>query len=231
LGESATVPEDAGVFLEWSYRMHPRIAAFISTAIYEGRLASAERTAGNRVTSEGLSGSGLRYLPIDHHDNRRSSPEEAERIVDEIRLLLDGTVAVDGAPPRPLTQNDIMIVTPYNVQRGEIGARLRKAGYPRVRVGTVDKFQGQEAPVVFYSMTSSSAENVPRGKEFLFDKNRFNVAVSRAQCLSVLVCSPRLLDAPCRKTDEMLLLNLLCAFVEAAECVPGRDLRGELQTA
>jgi uncharacterized protein len=216
LGDAATVPTDAGVFLEWSYRMHPDIAGFISQAIYEGRLRSAERTAGNRVRSHGLTGSGLRYLPVEHEGNSRCAPEESERIVAEVERLLAGTLSVDGKAERPLTQADIMIVAPYNVQRRKIGEDLRKAGFGGVRVGTVDKFQGQEAPVVFYSMTTSSAENIPRGKEFLFDKNRFNVAVSRAQCLSVLLCSPRLLDVPCRTPQEMLLVNLLCGFVEAA---------------
>jgi len=216
LGEAGTVPKDAGVFLELSYRMHPEIGDFISKAIYEGRLRSAERTAGNRVASRGLTGSGLRYVPVEHEGNSRCAPEESERIVEEIRLLLAGTVAVNGEAERKLTQHDIMIVAPYNVQRRKIGEDLKRAGLADVRVGTVDKFQGQEAPVVFYSMTTSSAENIPRGKDFLFDKNRFNVAVSRAQCMSVLVCSPRLLDAPCKKPHEMLLVNLLCSFIEAA---------------
>jgi uncharacterized protein len=219
LGDAETVPENMGIFLEWSYRMHPSIATFISNTIYEGRLRSAERPKHNRVESAGLTGSGLRWLPVDHSGNGRHSPEEIDRIVDEVRLLLKGTVAVNGDAPRAMTQGDIMIVAPYNVQRRKIAEALTKAGFHEIRVGTVDKFQGQEAPVVFYSMTTSSAEDMPRGKDFLFDKNRFNVAVSRAQCLSVLVASPRLLDAPCRHPEDMLLVNLLCAFIEEAEWI------------
>jgi uncharacterized protein len=216
LGDAATVPENAGVFLDRSYRMHPAIGDFISRAIYEGRLRTAERTRNNAVESPGLAGSGLRFLPVEHEGNSRFAPEEAERIVAEVEQLMRGTVTLGDEPARPLTQADVLIVAPYNMQRRAIAEALRKAGFGEIRVGTVDKFQGQEAPVVFYSMTTSSAENIPRGKEFLFDKNRFNVAVSRAQCLSILVCSPALLDAPCRKPEEMLLVNLLCAFVEAA---------------
>ena len=106
-------------------------------------------------------------------------------------------------------------MTPYNAQRRLIGKTLRNAGID-VRVGTVDKFQGQEAAVVFYSMATSSGEDIPRDLEFLFEQNRFNVAVSRARALTVLVCSPRLLDISCRTAEQMALVNLLCAFSEAA---------------
>jgi uncharacterized protein len=107
------------------------------------------------------------------------------------------------------------VVAPYNAQRLRITRELTARGHAGIRVGTVDKFQGQEAPVVFYSMATSSGEDMPRNMSFLFEKNRFNVAVSRAQCLSVLVCSPQLLEICCRTPNEMMLANLLCAFVES----------------
>ncbi len=116
---------------------------------------------------------------------------------------------------RPLTDSDIIVVTPYNAQRRLISSKLHDAGLD-IRVGTVDKFQGQEAAVVFYSMATSSGEDVPRDVEFLFERNRFNVAISRARAASVLVCSPRLLDFPCRTPEQMALVNLLCAYVERA---------------
>ena len=113
---------------------------------------------------------------------------------------------------RPLRDDDFMVVAPYNAQV----LRLR-AGLPTgVRVGTVDKFQGQEAPIVFFSMATSSGEDVPRSLSFLFSRNRLNVAVSRAQCLAVLVCSPRLLEARCQSIEEMQLVNALCRLVEFA---------------
>src|SRR6202012_813466 len=116
---------------------------------------------------------------------------------------------------RPLTADDVLVVPPYNAQRLRITRALAARGHDGVRVGTVDKFQGQEAPVVFYSMATSSGEDMPRDMSFLFEKNRFNVAISRAQCLSVLVCSPQLLEVRCRTPHEMMLANLLCAFVES----------------
>lgn len=216
LGDAATVPPDRGVFLDESYRMHPEICQFISRAVYDGRLHAAENTRANRMESPGLQGSGLRYLQIEHDGNSRESDEEAEAIVREIKLLLQGRVALGEEPLRRLLQSDVMIVSPFNAQRRLIRARLREAGFADVPVGTVDKFQGQQAPVVFYSMATSSGDDVPRGIGFLFEKNRFNVAVSRAQCMSVLVCSPRLLEISCSTPEQMALVNLLCSFKETA---------------
>ena len=96
-------------------------------------------------------------------------------------------------------------------------ATRQKAGHAAVRVGTVDKFQGQEAPVTFYALASSSGEDVPRGLDFLLSRNRLNVAVSRAQCLAYLVCSPRLLEVDCNTIEHMRLANALCRFVELAD--------------
>ncbi len=216
LGEHHTVPPDRGVFLDVSYRMHPDICAFISRTVYDERLHAAPATAGNAVTSSGLSGAGLRFLPVVHRNNSRESVEEAERIASEVDTLLGGRVALRGGAPRALTQDDIVVVTPYNAQRLRIARTLAAHGHAGIRVGTVDKFQGQEAPVVFYSMATSSSEDMPRDMTFLFEQNRFNVAISRAQCLSVVVCSPELLEVRCRKPDEMKLASLLCGFVEAA---------------
>jgi predicted RecB family nuclease len=219
LGDAATVPEDRGVLLDVSYRMHPAICAFISGAIYDGRLRADPPTALNAVRSGGLTGHGLRYLPVEHAGNGRQSPEEAERIAAEVTRLIGGAFTRKSAIEQPLTQADILIVTPYNAQRTAISGALQRRGFGDVRVGTVDKFQGQEAPVVFYSMATSSGEDLPRNLEFLFEKNRLNVAVSRGQCLSVLVCSPRLLDARCSSPEQVALVSLLCAFVEQAQTI------------
>ena len=113
---------------------------------------------------------------------------------------------------RDLTLDDILVVTPFNAQVRHLRSRL-PAG---ARIGTVDKFQGQEAPVVFFSMTASSGEDVPRGMDFLFSRNRLNVAISRARALAVVVCSPRLLSARCSTVDDMRLVNMLCRFAETA---------------
>jgi uncharacterized protein len=214
LGDAATIAPDRGILLDVSYRMHPEICAFVSQTSYDGRLHALPETAQNRVTSEGLSGCGLRAIAVEHVGNGRESAEEAACIRDEVALLLAGTFVRKGEPAAALTQRDILIVTPYNAQRKAIESLLRSAGFADVRVGTVDKFQGQEAPVVFYSMATSSGDDLPRNMEFLFDKNRFNVAISRAQCLSVLVYSPRLLDIRCATTEQMALANMLCRYVE-----------------
>jgi uncharacterized protein len=216
LGDDATIPEDRGLFLDVSYRLQPRICDFISEHVYDRRLKPFARTRTNRLAAAGRERAGLEYLAVTHAGNGRESDEEATAFVAEARRLLAGSVRVGGNPPRPMTPHDILVVTPYNAQRKLITRRLAEAGFDDIRVGTVDKFQGQEAPVVFYSMATSSGADVPRDLAFLFERNRLNVAVSRAQCLCILVCSPRLLDVPCSSAEQMALANLLCAYVEAA---------------
>jgi uncharacterized protein len=208
LADEATIPVDRGVFLERTFRMHPDVCAFISEIVYDERLVSAPE-AMLRTTSHGT---GVRYLPVEHTGNRSSSDEEAACIANEIRRLLAGTFT-DEETTRGLRPSDFMVVTPYNAQVRRLLAVV-PAG---VQVGTVDKFQGREAPIVVFSMATSTAEDAPRDLGFLFSKNRLNVAISRAQCLAILVCSPRLLDARCRTYEEMRLVNALCRFVELAE--------------
>jgi uncharacterized protein len=221
LGAEKTLPEDRGIFLDVSYRMHPEIRAFISNGVYEGRLTSGPLTVNNRIASRGLSGSGLAFVPVIHAGNSRWASAEVEAIYDAILTLLDGgTCTLGDQAARPLRQSDILVVSPYNMQRTKIAERLTDAGLADVRVGTVNKFQGLEAPVVFYSMATSSGDDLPRDVAFLFETNRMNVAISRAQCLSVLVASPALLRTPCNTPAEMALVNLLCAFVEDAQTVP-----------
>ena len=225
LGDSPTVGERRGIFLDVSYRMQPAICGFVSDAMYGNRLRPAAATAAHRVILPDQSLAGLYFSPVDHVGNGSSSVEEAFEIVRQIqRLRAEGMVVdsipFDGAAPRrPVGDRDIIVVTPYNAQRRLILNQLREAGID-VEVGTVDKFQGQEAAIVFYSMATSSGEDIPRNVEFLFDRNRFNVAISRARATSVLVCSPRLLDIACRTPEQMALANLLCAFAERAEVTP-----------
>lgn len=216
LGDDATVPPDRGIFLDTSYRMHPDICSFISTHVYAGRLQAGPDTVNSFVESAGLEGAGLRFLPIEHSDNARESIEEAQRILSEIRHLRKGRVRVGKGKARAIVDADILVVTPYNAQRLLLEDMLAEARFPGVRVGTVDKFQGQEAPIVFYTMATSSLEEAPHGIDFLFEKNRFNVAISRAQCMSVLVASPKLLDIRCTTVEQMAMLNLICRYVESA---------------
>ncbi|MBI2524444.1 MAG: TM0106 family RecB-like putative nuclease [Candidatus Rokubacteria bacterium] len=209
LGTWPTIPEDRGLFLERSFRMHPDVCAFISEIVYAGRLRSDE-SAARRGTDFGT---GIRFLPVDHEGNRAASDEEVARIAGEIGRMVGGSFTDADGTVRPLRPADFMVVAPYNAQ-----VRRLRAGLPAgVRVGTVDKFQGQEAPVVFFSMAASSGEDVPRNLAFLFSRNRLNVAISRAQCLAILVCSPRLLEARCQSIEEMELVNALCRLAEYAE--------------
>jgi len=209
LGEAPTIPEDRGIFLERSYRMHPDVCAFISEIVYAGRLHSDD-SAARRSTSFGT---GIRFVPVEHEGNRSASDEEVAEIAKLIAWLRQGTFTDTDGSTRQLREDDFMVVAPYNAQ-----VRRLRAGLPDgVCVGTVDKFQGQEAPIVFFSMASSSGEDVPRNLAFLFSRNRLNVAISRAQCLAFLVCSPRLLEARCKSIEEMALVNALCRLAEYAE--------------
>jgi uncharacterized protein len=213
LGDGSTVPPEEGLFLDESWRMHPDVCSYISDLAYDGRLRSAPVTATRKVESSGLSGTGLRFLPVEHEGNRQGSPEEAAAIASEVDTLLsDGYFTDEQGARHRVEAKDILVVAAYNSQVACIREQLPK----EIAVGTVDKFQGQEAPVVFYSLATSTPAEAPRGIEFLFNLNRLNVAVSRAQCLAVLVGNPALLDAECRSVEQMRLLNGACRFVERA---------------
>ncbi|MFZ1178630.1 MAG: TM0106 family RecB-like putative nuclease [Mycobacterium sp.] len=186
-----TLPDERGYFLDRSYRMHPAVCAAVSALSYDGRLHSHTHcTAARRL--EGYQ-PGVHVLPAAHHGNSTESPEEADAIAAEIRQLL-GTSWTDEHGTRALTASDVLVLAPYNAQVALVRRRLTSAGLGGVRIGTVDKFQGGQAPVVFISMTASSADVVPRGISFLLNRNRLNVAVSRAQYAAVIVRSPALTE-------------------------------------
>ena len=213
LGEHTTIPPECGLFIDQTRRMHPDVCRFISRAIYEDRLESFADCANQRIEAPGeLTGTGIRYVPVAHEGNMRESQEEAETIKGLIEDLLRGDYTKQDGTCGPLAPEEIMVVAPYNAQV----RCLREALPDGVRVGTVDKFQGQEAAVCFFSMATSSGEEIPRNLEFLFSRNRLNVAISRARCLAVLVCNPELLHIRCRNAEQMRLLNALCLFVEMA---------------
>jgi uncharacterized protein len=217
LDGEATVPPERGLFLEETWRMHPEVCGFISDLAYEGRLRSEAGCSRQRIDSVGLSGTGLRYLPVEHTGNAQQSHEEAALIGVEVRRLLEsGTFTGRDGTRHRLTPADILVVAPYNMQ-----VRCLLNALPDgVEAGTVDKFQGRQAPVVFFSMATSRGEDIPRGLDFLFSRNRLNVAISRAKALAVLVCSPRLLETRCRTVEQMRLVNGLCAFAEHASARP-----------
>lgn len=185
-----TLPDERGYFLDLSYRMHPAVCAAVSALSYEGRLRSHECTAARRLDGHRP---GVQLLSVEHQGNSTESPEEADAIAAEIRRLL-GASWTDEHGCRPLTAADVLVLAPYNAQVALLRRRLTSAGLAGVRVGTVDKFQGGQAPVVFISMTVSSMDVVPRGISFLLNRNRLNVAVSRAQYAAVIVRSPSLTE-------------------------------------
>lgn len=186
-----TLPPELGYFLATSWRMHPELCAAVSGLSYDGRLHAAPPAAARRL--EGLP-PGIACVYVQHRGNSTSSPEEAAEVVRQVRahLGLQWHDPSDGEGSRPLAEPDILVVAAYNAQVQLIRRELRAAGLDPVRVGTVDKFQGQEAPVVIVSMAASAAGEVPRGMEFLLSRNRINVAVSRGQWRAVVVRSPEL---------------------------------------
>lgn len=215
LHKDRTITPERGVFLPTTRRMHPSICALVSDVIYEGKLHAHVDCARQRLdhgVNAALTGAGLRWLPVEHLGRATHAPEEVRAVTRLLTDLLGCTWTDQAGRTRPLALEDVLIVAPFNVQCKELEAAL-PAG---ARIGTVDKFQGQEAPVVIYSMTCSTAEDAPRGMAFLYELERFNVAVSRAQGMTVLVCAPALLDPTCHNVEQVRMVSALCAFVAAA---------------
>lgn len=219
------LPPEYGYFLAESRRMHPAVAGPVSRLSYEGELRS--HPVASRRSLDGVS-PGLTTVPIEHSGNTTSSTEEAEAVVELVGALLGrawsevipptDALAPDAALPtrsRPLAQRDLIVVTPYNAQLAVVRIALDKAGFHDVPVGTVDKFQGQEAVVAIVSLAASSAAAAPRGVEFLLLKNRLNVAISRAKWAAYVIYSPGLLDALPRTPEGVAQLSAFIRLVDA----------------
>jgi uncharacterized protein len=196
--------------------MHPDVCRIISDAYYDSRLASAPSTAGNRIigaaeTAIGME-SGVRFMPVEHLGCTQDSDEEVCAIETLVSALLGCSVVAKEAPARPMTLEDILVVAPFNMQVRALKERLGAGA----RVGSVDKFQGQEAPVVIVSMCASTLDDAPRGCGFLLSRHRLNVAISRAQALAVVVASGRLGDVRVRSVEEMQLVSGWCRIEECA---------------
>ena len=197
--------------------MHPKVCAYTSEMFYESKLASRAVTVPRILQGHPwLDKPGLYFVPVSHDGNRNSSAEEVEviaKIVDS--LTKPGVVWFRSAGnSRPVEWKDILIVAPYNAQVADIMTRI-----PGAEAGTVDKFQGQEAAVVIYSLTTSSPEDAPRGMEFLYSLNRLNVATSRAMSNVIVVGSPKLMEPECKSPRQMQLANALCRYLEMATAV------------
>lgn len=215
LNDKPTIDPGMGIFLNTSYRMHPTICGFISESIYEKRLAHHRDTRHHQLHLKEplctLPSQGITFIPVSHEGNAQTSLEEIEvidRLVDQLLGL--SYTSERGKHRAILTPDDILIVAPYNLQVRQLQSRLQD----RSRIGTVDKFQGQEAPVLIVSMGASRGETAPRGLDFLLNPNRLNVALSRAQCLSIVVGSPHLAQTRCANIKETQLVNLFCKVIQ-----------------
>lgn len=213
------VPPDRGVFLATSWRMPPVLTDVVSELFYEGELQGSRRNAANRVLWDGPE-QGLLFQPVAHEANGSASDEEVEAIATLVERLLERPFSRmrfrDGAfqcEERALTPDDILITAPYNLQVNRLQRRLGQ----RARIGTVDRFQGQEAPVAIHSLTASDGESAPRGLAFVLDPNRLNVAISRAQCLCIVVGSARLATGISTSVEGVRQLNRLCRLM-APDC-------------
>ena len=222
LDGAETMPDDRGLFLAETYRLHPDIADFTSEVYYQGRVQARPGLERQRIVlrpgqASPFVGAGLRYVPVPHTGNQARSLEEADAIARLVNELVDNCDWRDqDGKISPLKDQDILVVAPYNAQVSALSEAI-----PRLaeRIGTVDRFQGQEAPVVIYSMTSSSADDAPRGMEFLYNPFRFNVATSRARALCILVGSPELFRPECRTPAQMRMANGFCRYRELAEII------------
>lgn len=213
--DHAAIPSDMGVFLPKTFRMHSDICEIISDQVYENRLhsdASANRhtvdVSGPIITEK----SGIQFVPVAHEGNTQGSEEECAVISDIANELLGSHYwpALVGGDLRVIGWDDILFVAPYNYQVNLLKAALG----PQANVGSVDKFQGQEAPIVILSMCTSNASESPRGIDFLFSKNRLNVALSRAQAIAIVVGSPDLANTEVNNIRQMELVNFFARITQ-----------------
>ena len=218
LNGMATIPAERGIFLRTTWRMHPDVCRFISDAVYDGRLEPEPNNVRQTLLLNDnahpyLISTGIRYIPIEHDACSQRSSEEADLVLELVNSLLKQRYRDKKGDEYPMTLHDILVVAPYNMQ-----VNLLKKMLPEgARVGTVDKFQGQEAEAVIVSMATSSGEYLPRFIEFLYSKNRLNVAISRAKCLAIFIANPALMAIRCSTPEEMALVNTLCWVQEVGK--------------
>jgi uncharacterized protein len=213
LEDARTIRPERGVFLGTTRRMHSAVNGFISDVMYESRL-SVHESCDRQDTPQGT---GLRWLRVTHDGCDTKSEVEAHRVAEQLRSMMDAPWTDQDGEPRLLRPADFMVVAPYNDQvrliTKVLSSNKRTA---KVEVGTVDRFQGREAAVVLFSMATSSAEYMPRSADFLFSKNRLNVAISRARCLAFVVCTDKLLATRAKTVEEIRMISALCSFIERA---------------
>lgn len=216
LKDNKTIPPEKGIFLDITWRLHPEICSFISELFYESRLAAKPNLVSQQLDGNtNFVGAGLWFVGSEHEGNQSSSQEEVKAVSGIVSGLLKGDVFyTDNKNKRAiLTTDDIKVIAPYNAQVNLLLSSLPDG----IQVGTVDKFQGQEAPVVIFSMSTSTPEDAPRGMEFLYSLNRLNVAASRAKSTFILVGNPKLFEPNCKSVEQMKLANAFCRFLEMSK--------------
>ena len=207
LGDQSTIPVEKGIFLSQTRRLRHSICQFISESFYDCRLITHRDTLNKTLTLKNcnLPNEGIKFIDAKHEGCYQKSVEEGNIIYNLYNQLL-GQKIQENKTTRKITRNDILVMSPYNVQVNYLRSLLSK----NAKVGTIDIFQGQEAPLVIISMVTSNEECLPKNIEFLYSKNRLNVAISRAECLAIIVANPRLLEVPCKTIDQMRMVNTLC---------------------
>ena len=215
LGDDDTISADKGIFLNVTRRLNKKICNYISTSFYDSRLTSDPITETRSVNLKlnPIKDEGLFYVPIDHNGCSQRSDEEADLVEKTYNKIINKEFKV-GDTTGKISAKDIMVVAPYNAQANNIRERLKKKFKDDVRVGTIDLFQGQEAKVVLISMTTSDVESLPRHKDFFFSRNRLNVAISRAECVAIIIFNENLLLASASNIKEMKLINSFCKLLE-----------------
>jgi len=226
MAHEPVVPKDRGVFLATSWRMPPSLTQLVSDLFYAGELRAAKANTANQVQWQGQA-QGLFFDAVEHSGNSTVSEEEVERIallVDQLYgqpyqwvRVVNGEVKVESGV---LGEKQILITAPYNLQVNRLKQRI---GH-KAKIGTVDKFQGQEAPVAIHSLTASDGDSAPRGLDFLLDPNRLNVAISRAQCLSIVVGSPQLATGISNSIQNVQRLSRLCSLMAADSVIGGPEI-------
>lgn len=218
LQDMPIIPPERGIFLATTWRMHGNICRFISDAVYDGQLHPEQDNQNQSLilsatAHPALIKNGIRFIPAQHQACGQKCEEEGKIILELYSSLMQQKYRDRHGNVQPMTSENILVVAPYNMQVNYLKSILPADA----RIGTVDMLQGQEAEVVMVSMTTSSAEDLPRNMEFLYSKNRLNVAISRARTLSVVIANPLLLEIPCCNIDQMCLVNTLCWVKEYSE--------------
>ena len=215
-GGRKTVDDEYGLLLDTSYRMHDDICGFVSEMFYDGKLMYDQANSNHEIlNNDTFSGSGMRFVPAEHEGNKSQSNEEVEKIMNILEKILDGKTQFRDKHGNlhKVEQEDIKIISPYNAQRNALERTVHSA-YPDIQIGTVDKFQGQEAPIVIFSTAASTPDEAPKGLGFLFNEHRLNVAISRAKAMFVLVSSPALFGIQAKKPAQIVLANRLLYLIK-----------------